>query len=65
MAEQHKFLGRTLNPNTMTYKYGDGSGKLPLEAREDVLSAKFLYGTLVALLIAWRWKDKPEGKEVK
>ena len=64
-----KFLGRTLDINTMTYSFQDGSGgKLPVEMQQDVMNAthrhiKFKDGTkggngLCVLGTIWEWKNR-------
>jgi len=63
----HKFLGRPLDINTMTYQFADGSGGiLPEEMRQDVLNAteervKLADGSwsgngLFVLSTIWKWK---------
>ena len=66
-----KFLGRTLDPRTMTYSFSDGSGgpPLPEEMRQDVLCAAEKtfgsgYGNAPFVLGAIeRWKKRLSAKE--
>lgn len=56
-----KFLGRTLNHNTMMWEFGDGSGvPIPEEVRQDVFCSleNGEGGTLEALGRIFKYKDE-------
>jgi hypothetical protein len=63
----NKFLGRTLDPLTMTYSHDDGSGgAVPIEVKyemEMALAANYgLMGNFCAVMAPlWAWEAKQAG----
>ncbi len=60
------FLGRTLDTNTMTWKYPDGSGgSIPDECRIEFLvkASRPFGGAITALNHLWDWKKRLGIKE--
>lgn len=62
---QSKFLGRPLDTNTMTYSFGEGDYKFPVEMMEEVNAEcdTPVYGRFLrAMGIISDWKLRLKGK---